>query len=224
MNKLNESVLKYIDTSDDRYATQDDFVMKDRKAIKDEMKKRFKEHEKNRDEFIKINHKREGHTMQKTKGLKKLKLSESLFEDTTTETKDDVYYSSKRGSLLDIITMYLTDGEKVFLKKNKDGKDTFMQTTRGGLGVDNGDISVDYGDDGSRPSITVRVTDEATASKVEEIADRFDKISKVKPCKYFGDKAFQVIIYIDEDDFEGDYEEEGVLVKPSEGRGRKKRA
>lgn len=223
MNKLNEAVLKYIELPDDQYASTEDFVMKDRQKIKSELKKRFKEHEKNRDDFIKINHNREGHTMQKTNGFKKLKLSESLFEDAAVATRDDVYYASKRGSLVDIITMYLTEGEEVYLLKGEDetGKQKFNPTRRGALGIDNGDIYVDDGDEDTRPTIKVHVADEDTANKVVAIADRFDKLSKVQPLRFFGDKKFSVIIYMDDEDFDGDYEEDGVNVRP-DGRGRKK--
>jgi hypothetical protein len=224
MNKLNESVLKYIETSDDQYASQEDFVMKDRKKIKSELKKRFKEHEKNRDDFIKINHNREGHTMQKTNGFKKLKLSESLFEDAAVATRDEVYYSSKRGSLVDILTLNLTDGEQVYLYRGEDesGKQKFIPTTRGGLGLDNNkDILVDIGGEDSRPTLSARVPDEVTANKVVELADRFDKLSKVRPCNSYSEMKFQVTIYLDDDDFEGDYVEDGVNIRP-DNRGKKK--
>lgn len=223
MNKLNESVLQYIELPDDQYASTEDFVLKDRQKIKSELKKRFKEHEKNRDDFVKINHNREGHTMQKTNGFKKLKLSESLFEDAAVATKDDVYYRSKRGSLLDVLTAELTIGEDVYLHKgtDKNGKARFVDTNKSGLGLADEDMSIEYGDEDTRPSMTVRVVDQETADKVVEIADRFDRLSKVKPCKFFGDKKFQVIIYLDDEDFDGNYEEEGVNVRP-DNRGKRK--
>ena len=223
MNELNEAVLKYIELPDDQYASTEDFVMKDRQKIKSELKKRFKEHEKNRDDFVKINHNREGHTMQKTNGFKKLKLSESLFEDAAVATKDDVYYRSKRGSLLDVLTAELTIGEDVYLHRGKDksGKDKFVDTNTKGLGLADEDMTINYGDEDVRPSVTVRVVDQETADKVVEIADKFDKLSKVKPCRFYGDKKFQVIIYLDDEDFDGNYEEDGVNIRP-DGRGRKK--
>ncbi len=224
MHTLNEHIHQYIDSSDALYLNDADLALRDRKEIKKKLASDFKDVDKTRNEFININHKREYETM-KTKEFKKMHLDESLFDGAVLDapTEDDtLYYSAKRGSLFDLISMYLTDGEVAYLKrKDKNGNDKYNPTRRGGLGLDNGDITVDYGDENGRPSITVRVTDEQMANRVKEIADRFDKTSNIKPCRFYGDKKFQVVIYIDDEDFDGNYQEDGVQVR-SDNRGKSK--
>ena len=222
MHKLNESLHQYVDSLDDQYINDENIALRDRKNIKDNIKKAFKDVDKTHDEFIKLNHKKDGHATMKTKEFKKMHLDEGLFDNPSVTP--DFWYPKNRGSLVDIITANLTGDEIVYRRHETDNPDRpnfVMQFI--GLGFDNKDISVDSGDEDTRPTIKVRVKNDADAEKVIALADRYDKISKVKPIRFYGDKKFEVTIYIDEEDFEGDYIEDGIQVRP-DNRGRPKAA
>ena len=219
MHRLNEHLIQYIESSDEAYATDEDFALKDRKAIKDNIKKTFKDVDKTRNEFIKTNHKKDGHVTMKTKEFKKMHLDEGLFDNPSVTP--DFWYPKNRGPLVDIITANLTGDEIVYRRHETDNPDKpkfVVQAT--GLGFDNEDISVDSGDEDNRPTIKVRVKNDADAEQVVALADRYDKISNVKPIRFYGDKKFEVTIYIDEEDFEGNYIEDNINVRP-DNRGRK---
>lgn len=86
MLKLDESLFQFITASDDQSSDIQEVdspanadAHNSRKDIKKELKTQLKDHEKNKEAFIKINHEREPKSM-KTKELKKLHLNESLFE------------------------------------------------------------------------------------------------------------------------------------------------
>lgn len=226
MHKLNESIHQYIDSLDDQYFDDENIALRDRKNIKDNIKKDFKDVDKTHDEFIKLNHKKDGHATMKTKEFKKMHLDESLFAEVEAPARsdNDFWYMNKRGCLFDIMLDNIAGSETVYTRNEAAaGTKNEWIPQNVGIGIPNEDVSVTYGDDGEQPSIIVRVPNQALADKVVALADRYNKPSSVTPLKYYGDNKLQVTILIDEEDFEGDYIEDGIQVRP-DNRGRRKAA
>lgn len=139
--------------------------------------------------------------------------------------KANFWHMPNRGSLVDILSQFLTGDETVYTKVEADGQaEPKFNPRRIGLYIENEDISISYGDEDNRPSISVRVAGKALADEVVALADRYDKLTSTKPIKYYGDKDTQITIYLDDEDFEGNYEEEGILVRPCKAKGRKKKS
>lgn len=139
--------------------------------------------------------------------------------------KANFWHMPKRRSLVEIISQFLTGDETVYsIKEDSDPADPKFNPRRVGLYIENEDISISYGDEDTRPCISVRVAGQQAAAEVEALAARYDKLSSTKPVRYYGDKDTQVTIYLDDEDFEGDYEEDGIKVRPCKSRGRKKKS
>ena len=207
MNKLNEHLFSKSYWNEDH--AEEDFEMvvdptyadalrgrkKDKKALDDT----FKEQDKATDDFVKANHETENKP-KGTKEMKKMKLSESLFEGTATET-DDLYYKAKRESVADVIMMTLTSGETAY-RMGANGK--LIPTTAPSLNLDEYDVGPNEEGDG-RQYIIANVPDEGTQAKVEELAKRFGK-DFVSGSHSSGWKTpFYTKIYIDESDWDTPY-------------------
>ena len=220
MLKLDESLFQFINASEDQSNDVQEVdspanaeAQNSRKDIKKDLKKQLKDHEKNKEAFIKINHEREPKSM-KTKEMKKLHLSESLFEATATlerpKTKE-LYYRPKRGPLADIIQDELTRGEDVY-SKSAAGK--WVPTFAPSLNLPEEHVGVLY-DDSDNIFIEVKVGDPDAAAKVADIGEKYGKrVSVSGPVKYAApEKAYIIRIEVSEDDFDGNYVDPNVLVR-----------
>lgn len=218
MLKLDESLFQFIEASDDQSSEIQEVdspanaeAHNSRNDIKKELKKQLNDHEKNKEAFVKINHEREPKSM-KTKDMKKLHLSESLFEATAVlENPKELYYRPKRGPLADIIQDELTRGEDVY-SKSASGK--WVPTFAPSLNLPEENVGVFY-DDSGNVCIEAKVGDIATATKVEAIADKYNKrVIVIGPISWAEpNKQYNVRIYVDEADFDGNYFDPNVLVR-----------
>ena len=219
MLKLDESLFQFIEASDDQSNEIQEVdspananAHNSRKDVKKDLKDRLKDHEKNKEAFIKINHEREPKNSMKTKEMKKLHLSESLFEATAVlERPKEIYYRPKRGALADIIQDELTRGEDVY-SKSASGK--WVPTFAPSLNLPEEHVGVMY-DDSGKVFIEVKAGDPKTAEEVAAIGDKYNKPVTVSgPVKYAApDKQYIIRIEIDEADFDGNYVDPNVLVR-----------
>lgn len=206
MNTLNEHLFsKAYETADDAevttavdptYADATKTRGKTKKALDD----KFKEQDKAADDFVKANHKTENKP-KGTKEMKKMKLSESLFESTVGEEDDNLYYYTKRESVADVIMMTLTSGEPAY-RMSASGK--LVPTTAPSLNIDEYDVGPNEDGDG-RQCIVANVSDEGTQAKVEELAKRFGKDFVSGSHSSGWKKPFYTKIYIDESDWDTPY-------------------
>lgn len=219
MLKLDESLFQFITASEDQSSEIQEVdspanaeAHNSRNDIKKDLKKQLKDHEKNKEAFVKINHEREPKNSMKTKEMKKLHLSESLFEATAVlERPKEIYYRPKRGALADIIQDELTRGEDVY-SKSASGK--WVPTFAPSLNLPEEHVGVMY-DDSGNVYIEAKVGDPDTAAKVAEIGEKYGKKSTISgPVKYASpDKAYIIRIEISEADFDGNYVDPNVLVR-----------
>lgn len=220
MLKLDESLFQFITASDDQSSEIQEVdspanaeAHNSRNDIKKDLKKQLKDHEKNKEAFIKINHEREPKSM-KTKEMKKMHLSESLFEATAVldrpETRQ-LFYKAKRGPLADIIQDELTTGEVVYSQSSTGG---WNPTFTPSLNLPEEHVGVLY-DDSGNVCIEAKVGDEGTAAKVSEIGNKYGKrVTQSGPIEWADpDKKYIVRIYLDEADFDGNYVDPNVPVR-----------
>ena len=219
MLKLDESLFQFIEASDDQSSEVQEVdspanaeAHNSRKDLKKDLKKQLKDHEKNKEAFVKINHEREPKNSMKHKDMKKLHLSESLFEATAVlERPKEIYYRPKRGPLADIIQDELTRGEDVY-SKSASGK--WVPTFAPSLNLPEEHVGVLY-DDSDKIFIEVKAGDPETANKVAEIGEKYGKRTTINgPIKYAApDKAYIIRIEVSEQDFDGNYIDPNVLVR-----------
>ena len=219
MLKLDESLFQFINASDDQSSEIQEVdspanaqAHNSRKDIKKELKKQLKDHEKNKEAFVKINHEREPKNSMKTKDVKKLHLSESLFEATAVlERPKEIYYRPKRGPLADIIQDELTRGEDVY-SKSASGK--WVPTFAPSLNLPEEHVGVMY-DDSDNVFIEVKVGDPKTAEMVAAIGEKYGKPVNISgPIKYADpNKQYIIRIEVNEEDFDGNYVDPNVLVR-----------
>ena len=121
------------------------------------------------------------------------------------------YYKKTRGSVVDVICDELTFGEEVYLKNESTGK--YTPTRAASLLIDEYNVSTCWNEDGTN-YILVLVGSEDMQGKVVEVAKKFGKEYHTSFSKYFSkDKAYQVKIYIDEEDFDNVYFDPNVLIR-----------
>ena len=219
MLKLDESLFQFINASDDQSSEIQEVdspanaqAHNSRKDIKKELKKQLKDHEKNKEAFVKINHERKPKNSMKTKDVKKLHLSESLFEATAVlERPKEIYYRPKRGPLADIIQDELTRGEDVY-SKSASGK--WVPTFAPSLNLPEEHVGVMY-DDSDNVFIEVKVGDPKTAEMVAAIGEKYGKPVNISgPIKYADpNKQYIIRIEVNEEDFDGNYVDPNVLVR-----------
>lgn len=222
MLKLDESLFQFIDASDDQSSEVQEVdspanaaAHNSRNDIKKELKKQLKDHEKNKEAFIKINHEREPKNSMKTKEMKKLHLSESLFEGSAVLERPatrQLYYKAKRGPLADIIQDELTTGEVVYSQSSTGG---WNPTFTPSLNLPEEHVGVMY-DDSGNVFIEVKVGDPEMASQVEAIGRKYNKETTISGPVAYADKDKQYIIRIqvDESDFDGNYVDPDVPTRP----------
>jgi hypothetical protein len=125
-------------------------------------------------------------------------------------TNKNYYYKKKRGSLVDVICDELTLGEEVYTL-SANGK--WVPTTAPSLLINEYNVSTDWDDDGTN-FILVQVGDEETQMKVTKVAEKYGKKFSTSYSKFLSeDKRYRVRIYIDEEDFDGNYFDPNVLVR-----------
>ena len=185
------------------------------KAVETELAKRFKEQQKQTDDFVKDNHKTE-RKVKGTKEMKKMKLSESLFEDAVEKPERNLFYKSTREPLADIIQQELTSGEVVY-NLNKDGK--YIMTWAPSLNLDEYDIGI--GDDEKGDYIMAYLPTEEMCADVEAIATKYNRKFESGFDKYAAsDKKYFTKIYVYDDDWDEPYYDSRVQIRPD---GRKKK-
>lgn len=237
MSKLNEDLLAQVARGADNEEEMEvgavappDYVsaVEDRKKIRKELPGRFKDQEKATKAFVDDNHKRE--PKRKPLGeLKKLKLSESLFEDVhiseatavAEKPKSGVIYykdAKHRDPLADVIQRELTDGEVVYKFSDKKGR--FQATHAPSLNIDAMDVSVDYDEDrDDQPYILVRLADKALLDEVATVGKKYGKEVTTGTERFMrGDKKLFAKIYLDDADFDGHYFDPNVPVKTGKGK------
>ena len=176
-------------------------AIKSHKKVKKELDNRFKDQEKGKEAFIKMNH-NQNVKPKGTKDMKKMKLSESIFDDAVAAmsrpSTGTLYYKThKRGCLADVIQDELTCGEEVY-KRGSNGK--AIPTVAPSLNLEEWDIGVSSDENGEY--IIANVSDEATQRDVEEIAMKYGKSYKSGKNSYVADdKVFYTKIYIDDEDW-----------------------
>lgn len=219
MLKLDESLFQFITASEDQSSEIQEVdspanaeAHNSRKDIKKDLKKQLKDHEKNKEAFVKINHEREPKSM-KTKEMKKLHLSESLFETAVLDrpATRELFYKAKRGPLADIIQDELTTGEVVYSKSDKG---SWNPTFTPSLNLPEEHVGVMY-DDSGNVFIEVKVGDPGTVDAVKAIGEKYGKPVTVSgPVKYAApDKQYIIRIEVDEEDFDGNYVDPDVPVR-----------
>lgn len=198
-------------------------AVEEHKKIKDKLEDDFKEQNKQVDAFVKENQKTEL-KVKGTKEMKKMKLSESLFEDYIEEKKlnespvldkpvelefdeEDIYYKKKRQPLADIIMRDLTSGEVVYRVIN--GK--YSPTHRPSLNIDEYDIGANSDEHGEY--ICARVENEGDLPKIAAIARRYGKEFRTEFDKYAAGPKYVGKIYIDYEDWDVPYFDPDVKVR-----------
>ena len=219
MYRLEESLFQFITASEDKSSDvqsvaspADTYAHNSRNDLKDKLKKDLKDHEKNKEAFIKINHEREPKISMKTNEMKKMHLSENLFEATATlERPKQLYYKSKRGPLSDIIQDELTSGEVVY-SKSESG--SWIPTFAPSMNLPEEHVGMMY-DDSGNICIETKVGDHTTASEIENIGHKYNKkVTTSGPISWAEkDKQYIVRIYLDEEDFDGNYVDPEVPVR-----------
>lgn len=188
------------------------------KKNKKDFKDKFKGQEKEIEDFVKGNHNTDFKPKQ-MKELHKMHLSESLFDEETTETvsnTDRIFYRNKRKPLADIIQLELTDGERVY-KLNDQG--SYVATKAPALNMDgenigaNSDINGDY--------IIARVATEAECAAVENIARKYNREFKSGFDKFISGNKYYTKIYLKDEDWDVPYVDPKAQVRVD---GRKKTA
>jgi len=220
MLKLDESLFQFITASDDQSSDIQEVdspanadAHNSRKDIKKELKTQLKDHEKNKEAFIKINHEREPKSM-KTKELKKLHLNENLFEGTAVLERPatkELFYKARRGPLADIIQDELTTGEVVYSRSSSGG---WNPTFTPSLNLPEEHVGVMY-DDSGNVFIEVKAGDPETASKIKAVGEKYNKPVTISgPVKYADpDKQYIIRIEVDEEDFDGNYVDPNVPIR-----------
>lgn len=223
MNILNEALMKTVsqDLADDKLTPVVDptyaDAVKTGKQIETDLAKRFKDQEKAKDEFVKDNHKTE-RKVKGTKEMKKMKLSESLFEDTVEKPERNLFYKSTREPLADIIQQELTGGEVVY-NLNKDGK--YIMTWAPSLNLDEYDIGVGHDEKRDYDYIMAYLPTEEMCADVEAIATKYNRKFESGFDKYAAsDKKYFTKIYVYDDDWDEPYFDPKVQIRPD---GRKKK-
>lgn len=220
MNILNEALMKTVsqDLADDKLTPVVDptyaDAVKTGKQIETDLAKRFKDQEKAKDEFVKDNHKTE-RKVKGTKEMKKMKLSESLFEDVVEKPERNLFYKSTREPLADIIQQELTSGEVVY-NLNKDGK--YIMTWAPSLNLDEYDIGVNG--DAKGDYIIAYLPSEDMCAQVEAVATKYGKEFESGMDRYASGNKFFTKIYVDDIDWDEPYFDPNVQIRPD---GRKKR-
>ena len=184
------------------------------KAVETELAKRFKEQQKQTDDFVKDNHKTE-RKVKGTKEMKKMKLSESLFEDAVEKPERNLFYKSTREPLADIIQQELTSGEVVY-NLNKDGK--YIMTWAPSLNLDEYDIGVNG--DAKGDYIIAYVSSEDICKQVEAVASKYNRKSESGIDKYSSGNKYFTKIYLNDEDWDEPYFDPNVQIRPD---GRKKK-
>ena len=186
------------------------------KNLKDNLEDSFKEQTKETEKFVKENDKRDV-KVKGTKEMKKLKLSESLFEavavdeeediESEIDPEEDIYYKKKRAPLADIIMCELSVGEVVYVLR--DGK--YRPQHKKGLGINSDDIGV--GSDSKGDYILARVGSEEEVESVKALANSFGRECVDGFDKYYPGTKYFVKIYIAEEDWDKPYFDPTVKVK-----------
>ena len=216
MSKLNEELLRVTGLEEKEKSIKEPVEAVDptysdaidgHKKLKANLEDVFKEQEKNKEDFIKSNEK----TELKVKGtpqMKKMKLSESLFEDyieeaTVIETpiEDEFYYSRKREPLADIIMSELTIGEYPVYKLSASGK--FNPTNGPCLNIDSENVGANVDDRGE--FISARVDSEDQLIDIEKIAKKYNKEFASEFDTYAVGPKYVGKIYIDYQDWDEPY-------------------
>lgn len=231
MSKLNEELLR-VDGLEEKEKLAKEPVeavdpsyndaINSHKKLKKTLDDRFKEQDKETEKFVKDNSKTDL-KVKGTKEMKKLKLSESLFEDyivespvldkpelTYTEVPDDeedIYYKKKRQPLADIIMRDLTSGEVVYRLSN--GK--YTPTHRPALNLDEYDIGANSDEYGEY--ISARVENESDLPKIAAIAKRYGKEFRTSFDNYAVGPKYVGKIYIDYEDWDKPYFDPDVKIR-----------
>lgn len=125
-------------------------------------------------------------------------------------TNKTYYYKKKRGSLVDVICDELTCGEEVYLLS---ASGNWSPTYAPSLLINEYNVSTDWDDNGNN-FILVQVEDAETQQKVIEVAEKYGKSHSEKHTNYGDiDKRFQVKIFIEESDFDGNYFDPNVPIR-----------
>lgn len=200
MGKLNESIFQYLNTTyGDDEAANDNIraAQKDRENIRKRTKKDFSDKEKEMSDFVKLTNRRETKPMKNT-NLKKLHLSESIFEDTSK----DFYYKKKRKPVAEIIQDELTDGEKGYLKNG----DSWSPTNAPHMGMETQQVGLNANFD-----IEVYTNDEQRAKDIVKVGEKYGKRVKYdKLHSPYSDRNHKVTIYLDDGDWDVPYFDDDV--------------
>lgn len=125
-------------------------------------------------------------------------------------TNNTYYYKKKRGSLVDVICDELTYGEEVYILS---ANGNFVPTTAPSLLISEYNVSTSWDDDGNN-YIEVQVESQEVQEKVVEVAKKFGKNFSTNFSKYAGaGREYQVKIFIEEEDFDGNYFDPNVLIR-----------
>jgi hypothetical protein len=128
----------------------------------------------------------------------------------TTQT---YYYKKKRGSLVDVICDELTYGETVYIWSDTLNK--YIPTEAPSLLISEYNVATNWDDDGNN-YIEAQVESAEVQEKVVELAKKFGKRFSTNYSKYAGaGREYQVKIYIEEEDFDGNYFDPNVIVRGS---------